>query len=288
MIAGVKASAVLHKAQRQTEENGRIVAELVDYRHAWNAFNQSVASLYGVRVRPEVVAVVDAAAKLGAKRKDPSAAFVPESVKITVGALRKELGINSNDVASARLREAVESGALEQDDSKSGGRGRPRYYWLRQTADQLRDAPTYGVFPAPHSVQKIFFTGREGSENDGQNGQNGWNEQSGRADPTSCPSYPFYPPVLDPSLLSNTHMPQKVRGDTRHTPRKGNGGSSRSPEDLVLAARSSGVVFQLASERDVFTLEWRGPFDHLIHDAIRSNYDAILAVLKREAEPSWT
>jgi hypothetical protein len=71
LIAGVKASAVLHRAQRRTEETGRIVAELADYRHAWNAFNQSVASLYGVRVRPEVIAVVEAAAKLGAKRKDP-------------------------------------------------------------------------------------------------------------------------------------------------------------------------------------------------------------------------
>jgi hypothetical protein len=88
---------------------------------------------------------------------------VPESIKITVGALRKELGINSNDVANTRLREAVESGALDQDDSKSGaGRGRPRYYWLLKTGDELRDAPTRGVFPAPHSVQKICFHGEGG------------------------------------------------------------------------------------------------------------------------------
>jgi hypothetical protein len=68
LLAAVKASAVLHKAQRQTDDRGRIVAEFADYPCGWNAFNQSVSSLYGVRTRAEVVAVVQAAETLGAVR----------------------------------------------------------------------------------------------------------------------------------------------------------------------------------------------------------------------------
>jgi hypothetical protein len=43
-------------------------------------------------------------------------------------------------------------------------------------------------------------------------------------------------------------------------------------------------VFDLDSEHSLFTLEWRGPFDPLIDEAIRGNYEAILAWLIREAE----
>ena len=286
LITGIKASTVLHKAQRQTDQNGRIVAELADYRHAWNAFNQSAASLYGVKMRPEVIAVVEAAAKLGAKKKDPNATFTPESAKITVGALRKEIGINSNDVAYHRLKEAVESGALEEDDSKRGsGRGRPRYYWIRKTSDELRVDSARGVFPPPHSVQKIFFRGRERSENHGQNGQN---EQSKRVTSTSCPSYPFYPSLLDPSLALR-HMPQKTGGDPSCAQGKGNGASSMSPEEVVLAAHADGAAFNLFDDRTGFTIDLRLVADpvirNLLSDAIGADYQGILSVLVRGAEP---
>ena len=49
-----------------------------------------------------------------------------ESVKITVATLRKELGINSNEVAANRLKEAVENAALKEDDSKAGSVGAAR------------------------------------------------------------------------------------------------------------------------------------------------------------------
>jgi hypothetical protein len=83
-------------------------------------------------------------------------------------------------------------------------------------------------------------------------------------------------------------VPPKAGGDFRHAPGKANGASTLSPEDLVSAARGSGVVFQLAPEGDVFTPEWRGPFDPLVQDAIHANYDEILKLLKREAGPPWT
>jgi hypothetical protein len=193
LLAAVKAAAVLHRAQRSMDANGCIVAEIADYRHAWNAFNQSVSSLYGVRTRAEVVAVVRAAEALGAVKGG-------ESVKITVAALRRALGINSNEVADNRLQETVEGGALKEDDSKRGrGRGSPRFFQLLKASHELQAAPTLGVFPAPHAVKNIF-EGREGSEDGGQDGQNGQDGQHESSQAVSCPSYPSCPPSADPSL----------------------------------------------------------------------------------------
>jgi hypothetical protein len=207
LLAAVKAAAVLHRAQRSTDESQRVVAEIADYRHAWNAFNQSVSSLYGVRTRAEVVAVVQAAEALGAVKSG-------ESVKITVAALRRGLGINSNEVADNRLKEAVESGALREDDSKRGiGRGSPRFFELLKTSHELQTAPTLGVFPAPNSVKDIF-EGREGSRTAGQDGQNGQDGQHKPGAAVSCPSHPSCPPSSDPSLPSKKFSaPEADNGD---------------------------------------------------------------------------
>jgi len=139
------------------------------------------------------VAVVRAAEALGAIKGG-------DSVKITVAALRRGLGINSNEVADNRLQEAVESGALKEDDSKRGrGRGSPRFFQLLKTSQELQAAPTLGVFPAPHDVKNIF-EGREGSEDGGQEGQNGQHGQHERSEAVSCPSHPSCLPSADPSL----------------------------------------------------------------------------------------
>ena len=200
LLAAVKASAVLHKAQRQTNDRGRIVAEFADYRCGWNAFNQSVSSLYGVRTRAEVVAVVQAAETLGAVK-------CGESVKITVATLRKELGINSNEVAANRLKEAVENAALKEDDSKRGiGRGSPRFFEILKTSHELQTTPTLGVFPAPSAVKKCF-EGREGSKDGGQHGRDG---QDKRDYPSSCPSYPSCPLDPDPSLPSKSFSAPEI------------------------------------------------------------------------------
>jgi hypothetical protein len=51
LIAAVSASAILHKAQRQTDGKERIVATLDDYRHAYEAFAPGVAALYRGRAK---------------------------------------------------------------------------------------------------------------------------------------------------------------------------------------------------------------------------------------------
>jgi hypothetical protein len=110
-----------------------------------------VSSLYGVKTRREVVAVVKAVEDIGGN--------LDESVKVTVAAVRDKLGINSKSVAAARLIEAAERGALELDEEKSGsGKGRPRYFKLLKTSSQIAAEQGQGVFPPPEDVlRKINY-----------------------------------------------------------------------------------------------------------------------------------
>jgi hypothetical protein len=145
LISAIKTSAVLHKAQREKDSKARIVATIDDYRHAYEAFDEGVSSLYGVKTRREVVAVVKAVEDMGGS--------FDVSVKVTVAALRDQLGINSKSVAANRLMEAAERGALELDEEKSGsGKGRPRYFKLLKTSSQIGAEQGQGVFPPPEDV----------------------------------------------------------------------------------------------------------------------------------------
>ena len=54
------ASAVLHKAQRDTDAEGRIVATLADYEIAWDAFNPGVSVFHNPSQGAGVVALVQA------------------------------------------------------------------------------------------------------------------------------------------------------------------------------------------------------------------------------------
>jgi hypothetical protein len=145
LISAIKTSAVLHKVQRETDSKARVVATIDDYRHAYLAFDDGVSSLYGVKTRREVVAVVKAVEEMGGS--------LDESVKVTVAALRDKLGINSKSVAANRLTEASERGGVELDEEKSGsGRGRPRYFKLLRTSSQIDAEQGQGVFPPPEDV----------------------------------------------------------------------------------------------------------------------------------------
>ena len=145
LISAIKTSAVLHKARRETDARGRIVATIDDYRHAHEAFDEGVSSLYGVKTRKEIVAVVKAVEEMGGQ--------FGESLKVTVAALRQRLGINSNSTANDRLMEAVERRAIEFDEEKSGsGRGAPRYFRLMRSSAQIAAEPGQGVFPSPEDV----------------------------------------------------------------------------------------------------------------------------------------
>ena len=59
ILTAVEASAVLHKAQRKTNADGAIVAELADYKHAHAAFDEGLSTVHG-HASPKVIATVKA------------------------------------------------------------------------------------------------------------------------------------------------------------------------------------------------------------------------------------
>jgi hypothetical protein len=99
---------------------------------------------------------------------------------------------------------------------------------------------------------------------------------------------------IDPISAANSLTEQDFRAKNgQKQPISGAGASTRGrpaapggktpPDVIVTGARRGGVLFVLDPERPLFTLEWRGPFDPLINDAIKDNYAAILAWLIHEA-----
>ena len=57
-ITAIKASAIIHSAQRERDDHGRIVANLGDYEAAHAAFDRDMGSLYSVNVPDTIKAVV--------------------------------------------------------------------------------------------------------------------------------------------------------------------------------------------------------------------------------------
>jgi hypothetical protein len=159
---------VAHKFQRQIADNGAIVAALDDYRHALEAFDEGLSAAHG-HIDETVVAVVEAVEKM--LEEAPEDDLNPDSVKVSVRDLCKRLRIASTSTAKKRLDEAVSAGALEYDDTRRGGRGRPHYFKVLKSADGLRTGPYGGVFPPAKIVEKIF-SGLQGKrEQDEQNEQ---------------------------------------------------------------------------------------------------------------------
>jgi hypothetical protein len=66
LILAIQTSAVLHKAQRERDAAGQIIATLDDYRHAHEAFDSGLASLYRTKIPDTALAVVKAAEAMGA------------------------------------------------------------------------------------------------------------------------------------------------------------------------------------------------------------------------------
>jgi hypothetical protein len=145
LLSAVKASAVLHKAQRRVED-GAIVAELDDYAAAHAAFDEGLATVHG-KAGEKVIAVV---AAIEAMRED---ADLP--VKVTLRDLAIKLRVASPSTAGTRLDAAIDFGAIEQDEVLTG-RGRSRYFRVAKTEKEIRAQPGLGAFPPVEFVRESF------------------------------------------------------------------------------------------------------------------------------------
>ena len=164
LVTAVEASAVVHRAERKTDTAGRIIAELADYEHAHGAFNEGMAALYDMRPSAAiqaalnaVIAIAEEAENAGVADPDLAAGNTDspkKSYRITVEAVRRELGVASKETAAQRDAEKlVDFGFIEEDESRRGkGRGSPRFYTISGSAAG-GGAPN--VFPHPFDVAKI-------------------------------------------------------------------------------------------------------------------------------------
>jgi hypothetical protein len=155
-LTAITTSAILHKAKREMDEGGRIIATIDDYRHAHEALDEGLARLYKIKTPETALAVVRAVEAMGAT---PTL-----GVEVTVSALMAKLGIASRGTARERLIDAADRGFLKLVERTGGyGRTSPRVYEIAQASEEIaRDTAagaTPGVFPSPGEVENEIANG---------------------------------------------------------------------------------------------------------------------------------
>jgi hypothetical protein len=191
-LTAIRTSAILHKAQREKDEKGRIVATLDDYWHAHEAFDAGLASLYKTLSPLTTIAVVRAIEDIGATTS--------KAVKITVSALMEKIGITGRGTTSDRLRDAGERGYIEVVDKPGGyGKTTPREYKIVKYAEDIEnEAQTpFGswVFPPPEAVASELKKISQGAASPRYSGTDGTTSAS---DP-NCTGYTTVPERLTSS-----------------------------------------------------------------------------------------
>ena len=96
----IKASALLHQAQRQMDDQGRVVATIADYALAYPIFSKVMAESSGKAVPDNVRAVV----KLIAERAGGAAAAKPTGMRfqrVEVAGHASEVTISSEQIGTA-------------------------------------------------------------------------------------------------------------------------------------------------------------------------------------------
>jgi hypothetical protein len=148
-LTAIKTSAILHKAQRKTDSEGRIVASLDDYRHAHEAFDGGLGRLYKIKTPETALAVVRAVEAMGATKG--------VGIKVSVTNLMDKLGIAGRGTANDRLRDAEERGFLKLVETAADyGRTSARVYKIGKSSEEIAKdfatGETLGVFPLPDEV----------------------------------------------------------------------------------------------------------------------------------------
>jgi hypothetical protein len=128
LISFIKASAILHQAQRKLDEKGKVVATLADYRAAYAIFSKVLAETSGRGVPENVRAVVNlivqrttqpaAKASSGKFTRIEGPASNPEVV-VSCQQIGTETGIGKS-AAHRAVRSAIDLGYLVNNETKQG------------------------------------------------------------------------------------------------------------------------------------------------------------------------
>jgi len=116
----IRAHALLHRATRQTDDRGRVVAEIDDYTIVRDLVLELVSDGVGATVRPETRETVEAVEALRHRHE----AGVPQK------AIVEMLGTVDKSAVSRRVRVALEAGYLVNLEDR---RGRPHRLDLGET-----------------------------------------------------------------------------------------------------------------------------------------------------------
>jgi hypothetical protein len=178
--AAIGASAILHKAQREVDEDRRIIATIDDYRIAHDVIDPSAAEAHHIVIPEAAHAVVEAIEKI--------AGGGTQAVKVTVRALQEKLGISSTSMAYNRLYEAVDLGLIEvaeRPDGKPYTERGPRYYRIVsnsvETEIMIKTGKAISVFPTADEIARTYGLGGEGVKKQQNSGTEGVRTAGGRA-----------------------------------------------------------------------------------------------------------
>jgi hypothetical protein len=185
-LTAIRTSAILHKAQREEDEKGRIIATLDDYQHAHEAFDSGFASLYKEAVPATTIAVVRAIEEMGATATEP--------VKVTVTSLKDKLGISGRGITHDRLRDAEARGYIKLVERLGGyGKTTPREYTIAKSAEEIaREAQSsFGsrVFPSRAAVEAEQNLAEEPSAGDDMSNYTGPSPENGGSAPGNAPHH---------------------------------------------------------------------------------------------------
>jgi hypothetical protein len=153
LITAVKTSAILHQAQRMRDERGRIVADPLDYQHAYEAFEPGLAVLYQIKASEALLAVVKAIEAIGVR--NPPATF--SDIRVSVSELMTELGIAGRGTAANRLKAAEAAGYIQLTSVAAGTRA--SFYKILKASNVIAEEMKAGkvgsgVFPSPAEIKK--------------------------------------------------------------------------------------------------------------------------------------
>lgn len=159
LFACIKASAILHQAQRKILPDGRVVATVADYVVAYPIFSRVMAQTSGHGVTDSVRAVVDLIAALAnpAAARPSSGRFnragtsdAGAEVVLSCQQIGTATGIGKTSAQRA-VRAAIEQGFLINNETKPG---KPFRLVLKQRADEAASA----LLPNPDSINPEVVT----------------------------------------------------------------------------------------------------------------------------------
>ena len=167
LIAAIFSSAIMHRAQRQTDAEGRVVATLDDYRYAYEAVASGLATVYQPLGSPSVIALVRVLeGMIGAERTrldDEIAKFKAAKPAEPLPRRRRggharavgaALGIASRDAVTDRVARALAVGAIEIVNPEAA-RAVPRRFRVKIGSAALASRRDL-VFPSPEAVEAMM------------------------------------------------------------------------------------------------------------------------------------